>query len=155
MALSKREESFLWLGGAAILLIILWWLWHRVGNTNITNQATPTYTSYNISPGSWGGTASGLPTLQSQNGSTDCGCTSANSGNFFTSLSDMLNQFMNGSTAAFNSYENGVAALYPNWVTQYFNNPTGVSQWQASTRVLTDPSQTQLNDNGGIAPNSY
>jgi hypothetical protein len=155
MALSKREESFLWLGGAAVLLAVLWWLWHRVSNTTVVNQATPTYTSYNISSGPWGGTASGLPTLASQSNSSDCGCTSANSGNFFSSLSDMLNTFTQGSTAAFNAYESGVASQYPNWVTQYFNNPTGVSQWAASTRILTDPSQTQLNDNGGVAPNSY
>jgi hypothetical protein len=153
MALSKRTENLLWIGGAAILLFVLWWLSKRGSNTTVQNS-TPTYNSYNISPGSWGGSASGLPTITNPN-SSDCGCTSANSGNFFTSLGDMLTTFMNGSSDAFNQYESGVAALYPSWVTQYFNNPTGVSQWQASTRVLTDPSQTELNDNGGVAPNAY
>jgi hypothetical protein len=152
--MNQRTETFLWLGGAGILLAVLYWLSKRASNTTVV-QSNPTYTGYNISPGSWSGTSSGLPTLPAVTDSSDCGCTSANGGSFFGSLGDMLNQYMQGATAAFNTYESNVAALYPDWVTQYFNNPTGVSQWQASTRILTDPSQSALNDYAGTAPNTF
>jgi hypothetical protein len=84
-----------------------------------------------------------LPTIAPLDDS-DCGCTSANGGNFFTSINDMLNQFMNGASAAFNSYESNVFNGYPTALTQYFNNPVGVSQAQSSTNAFT------LDSSGGL-----
>lgn len=163
MAMTKKQEAYVWSGAAILLIIILWLLMrkHRgatvsnifptVNNNNIVNNENPPYTDYALSPGSWKGTASGLPPVKSASGSA-CGCTSANTGNFFTGLSDMLTKFMAGSAKSFAEYENGVYDSYPSWVTQYFNNPAGVAQSDASSRILTDPTQTPLNNTVLKAP---
>lgn len=135
--MTKGETRALWIAGVVILLIVLYLLMRKGSNTNVVNEGAPTYTNYNLSPGSWNGTATGLPTIAAAS-SSDCGCNGgATTGGFFNSLQDMLNTFMQGSTAAFNSYENNVYANQPSFVQQYFNNPAGVALANANAQVLT------------------
>jgi hypothetical protein len=134
---TKGEKRAMWIAGVVILLIILYLLLRKGNNTNINQEGAPTYTNYNLSPGSWNGTASGLPSIQAANPSS-CGCSGgATTSGFFNSLQDMLNTFMAGSTAAFNNYENNVYANQPSFVQQYFNNPAGVALANANASVLT------------------
>lgn len=145
----KGTHRALWVMATIGGLIILWLLLRgKMGtilSSNIVNNITnnspgtlPNGNAYTIaSPGSrnWVGGASGLPTIAPLDES-DCGCTSINGGNFFTSINDMLNQFMNGASAAFDDYESNVFNGYPDSVTQYFNNPVGAVQSQNDSRVF-------------------
>lgn len=142
MAMEKGTHRALWVMASIGGLIILWLLMRgkassivNGGSTinNIINGGSNTPlmgpNSYNISsPGSrnWVGGASGLPNIAPLN-ENDCGCTSINGGNFFTSINDMLNQFMTGARGAFNNYESNVFGGYPTAMTQYFNNPVGAN----------------------------
>lgn len=133
MAVEKGTHRALWVMATIGGLIILYLLLRKGGTVinqgNNTTGAVPPANVYNIaSPGArqWVGGASGLPTISPLDDS-DCGCTSINGGNFFTSINDMLSQFMAGSGAAFNKYENNVFNGYPTAMTQYFNNPVGAA----------------------------
>jgi hypothetical protein len=154
----KGTHRALWVMGTIAALIILWLLMRgkNVVN-NVTNNTPAGYPSnlYNISsPGArnWTGGASGLPSIAPLDDG-DCGCTSANGGNFFTSIQDMLNQFMNGASGAFKSYEDNVFSGYPSSVTQYFNNPVGASQSQSSRNDFASSNEGMLTMNS-VGPNA-
>jgi hypothetical protein len=137
MALSNDEKHGLWIAALIIGALILWLLL-RNKSAATTASSSPSYTTYNLSPGQYSGTASGLPTIPAATVS-DCGCGGgATTGGFYASLNDMLQTFMQGATAAFNSYENNVYSTQPDFVTQYFNNPAGVATANANANVLTN-----------------
>lgn len=128
----KAHHRVLWILATVGGLIILWLLLNRNKNTNIVNPAAQSSNVYNIaSPGgrTWTGGASGLPWIPPSD-PNDCGCTSSNGGNFYTSVQDMINQFVKGSAQAFAQYESNVYNGYPSSLTQYFNNPVGAGQSQ-------------------------
>lgn len=134
--MSKTETRAVWIVGVVALLIVLYLLM-RGKNTTINQEAGPTYTNYNLSPGGYQGSATGLPNIPAMT-TSDCGCNGgATTGGFYASLNDMLQNFMTGATAAFNSYENNVYANQPNFVTQYYNNPAGVALANANQATIT------------------
>jgi len=129
------------------------------------NAATPNYLSYNY-PGTnpnWSGNAVGLPTLAqvaapggltinlgSPSGSTSssgcgCGCASSpsaggcstTSGNIYSSLASLISSYGAGATQAFDAYQKQVYESYPDYVSQYFNNPVGYSQSQELANVVS------------------
>jgi hypothetical protein len=139
MALNKDEKHGLWIALVIAGLVVLYLLLRNrntSGSTNLADSSVP-YTTVNLSPGGYSGTATGLPTIPAAT-TSDCGCGGgATTGGFYASLNDMLQQFMAGATQAFNSYENNVYATQPNFVTQYFNNPVGVGTAVANQNVIT------------------
>lgn len=136
MALSRDEKHGI-VAALIIAAIALFFLLRNRSSAAVQQSAAPSYTSYNLSPGSYSGTATGLPTIPAA-ATSDCGCGGgATTGGFYASLNDMLQQFMQGASAAFNSYEDNVYATQPNFVSQYFNNPAGVAQANANANVLT------------------
>jgi hypothetical protein len=137
MAMSKDSKHGLWLAALIAGIVILYLLIKRGGTAATQNAAAPIYTTYNLSPGSWSGTASGLPTIPAATASS-CGCQSgAGTNGFYTSLNDMLQTFMQGASSAFQNYENGIASTMPNFVQQYFNNPGAVGTAITNQNVLT------------------
>jgi hypothetical protein len=149
--MEKGTHRALWVMATIGGLIILWLLLRGKNTTivNPSNTAAPAGNIYDIaSPGNrqWVGGASGLPNIAPLDES-DCGCTSINGGNFFTSINDMLNQFMTGSRAAFDNYEQNVFNGYPSALTQYFNNPVGQQMTNYSSRMLT--SNGEYSDGSG------
>lgn len=138
--MDAKQKAMVW-GLAALGLGGVLYLITRKPNS-VATSAAPYYRTYNI-PGvgvSPTGTASGLPTIppaaQSEN---DCGCTSANGGQFYASLNDMLDIFKSGAGAAMKSYQDQVYNNIPSFVSQYFNNPQGGAK--ASASILTNPFQ--------------
>lgn len=150
--MDKKHEAMVWTLAAIAGLGVLWFVIRREQNTSASDP-NALYNDYNLSPGGATGTASGLPTIPAAAGNGgDCGCTSASGGNFFNSLSGMLNTFMQGAGKAFQTYEQGIADTYPTTVAQYFNNPAGVAMEHASSAILTNPASAA---NAGSSNTSY
>src|ERR1700722_5319460 len=116
MALSKNEKVSLWIIGGLLLLAIVWIFFTRRSAAVSGVGDAPNYMTYNY-PATTNptGSATGLPGIPPGGMQSDCGC-SGGAGGFYTSISSMLNQFMAGASAIFNSYQENVYASYPNYV---------------------------------------
>lgn len=135
--MKPSEKRMLWIAGLVVAAIVLYLLLRNRSGAAASSGA-PTYTNYNLSPGSWSGTASGLPTIPAATGASGCGCAGgATTSGFYASLNDMLQTFMQGAGAAFNNYESNVYSTQPSFVAQYFNNPAGVAAANSNANVLT------------------
>ena len=141
-----------WIGVAAVGLLVLWLLSRGNANASSTTtytvdlpggqastdtQTPPTYLTYNFPKlpdvNIW------VPTSQNSNSNSaapgSCGCMGP-SPDFFSSLSALLTNYENKISGFADDYIANLSSAFPNFVSQYFNATAGASLYNSSSKFL-------------------